>query len=61
MSLKEELGLKTNITLFSPTGFKLFDKDGKVINLSEEDFEKIEFRIGLVAYSRFNKLYHLRH
>ena len=50
MSLKEELGLKTNITLFSPTGFKLFDKDGKVINLSEEDFEKIEFRIGLVAY-----------
>jgi len=50
MSLKEELGLKTNITVLSPMGFKLFDKEGKVINLSEEDFEKIEFRIGLIAY-----------
>jgi len=50
MSLKEELGLKTNITVLSPMGFKLFDKDGKALTLSEEDFEKIEFRIGLIAY-----------
>ena len=50
MSLKEELGLKTNITVLSPMGFKLFDKDGNTLTLSEEDFEKIEFRIGLIAY-----------
>ena len=51
MSMKEELGLKTNITSLSVAdNFKLFDKNGKIINLSEDDLEKIEFRIGLTAY-----------
>jgi monoamine oxidase len=50
MSLKEELGLKTNITPLSTESFKIIDKEGKVVALSEEDFEKIEFRIGLIAY-----------
>jgi monoamine oxidase len=50
MSLKKELDLKTNISTLDPLDFKIFDKDGKVITLSEEDYEKIEFRIGLVAY-----------
>ena len=50
MSLKEELGLKTNITPLSPESFKIIDKEGRVVALSEEDFEKIEFRIGLIAY-----------
>jgi len=51
MSIKEELGLKTYISPLSAyEGVKLFDKNGKVINLQEGDLEKIEFRIGLVAY-----------
>jgi monoamine oxidase len=50
MSLKEELGLKTNISSLDPLNFKLFNKEGKAITLSEEDFEKIEFRIGVAAY-----------
>ena len=50
MSLKEELGLKTNISIFDPLDFKLFNKEGEVVTLSEEDFEKIEFRVGLAAY-----------
>ena len=50
MSLKEELGIKTNISTLDPLNFKLFNKEGKAITLSEEDYEKIEFRIGLVAY-----------
>ena len=51
MSIKEELGLKTYISPLSAyDGVKLFDKNGKVINLQEGDLEKIEFRIGLVAY-----------
>jgi monoamine oxidase len=50
MSLKEELGIKTNISTLDPLNFKLFNKEGKAITLSEEDFEKIEFRIALVAY-----------
>ena len=51
MSIKEELGLKTYISPLSAyDGVRLFDKNGKVINLQEGDLEKIEFRIGLVAY-----------
>ena len=50
MSLKEELGLKTNISTLDPLDFKLFNKEGEVVTLSEEDFEKIEFRVGLAAY-----------
>ena len=50
MSLKEELGLKTNISTLDAVDFKLFNKEGEVVTLSEEDFEKIEFRVGLAAY-----------
>ena len=51
MSIKEELGLKTYISPLSAyDGIKLFNKNGKVINLKKEDLEKIEFRIGLAAY-----------
>ena len=51
MSIKEELGLKTYISLLTAyDGVKLFDKNGNVINLKKEDLEKIEFRIGLAAY-----------
>jgi len=50
MSLKEELGLKTYVSSIDILKVKIFNKEGKAITLSEEDYEKIEFRIGLVAY-----------
>ena len=50
MSLKEELGLKTYVGSIDILYVKIFNKEGKAIALSEEDYEKIEFRIGLVAY-----------
>ena len=51
MTLKEELSLKTHITPLSPTAFKIFDKEGAIINLTEEEFNKIDTRIGLAAYA----------
>ena len=51
MALKEELSLKTHITPLSPTAFQIFDKEGEIINLTEEEFNKIDTRIGLAAYA----------
>ena len=50
MYKRQELGLKTNLSTLDTVDFKLFNKAGEVVTLSEEDFEKIEFRVGLAAY-----------
>lgn len=51
MSIKDELNLKTQINdITAYQNVRTFDIDGEEIEVSQEDIEKIEFRIGLAAY-----------
>ena len=51
MGLKDQLNIETHITPLSPTAFKLFNKDGDPVSLTEEEFNKLDTRIALAAYA----------
>ncbi len=52
MKIKEELGLKSHQCSLagSVAYFEVLDKEGNKIEISNNDLEKIEFRIGIFAY-----------